>query len=173
MADINMKKAALQLLVVNEILTQEEVDKCINAISDDHEIIETRPITPSRSNQTGVLFEDSRICVAFKGMNKITNLFFGEGIEFKFIIHNKTDYEMKVNATDISINDFIISSSELLCSEATPNRKTIDNFSLYSISLDDVDVKDIEDIYSLELAISYEIEDLDIEYESASVEIDI
>lgn len=52
-------------------------------------------------------------------------------------------------------------------------KKTIDNFNLYSGALDDVDVSSPDDIYELELAISYEIEELDIEREGNAVEIDL
>ena len=67
----------------------------------------------------------------------------------------------------------MVSNSELICSEATPMKKTIDNFNLYSGALDDVDVSSPDDIYELELAISYEIEELDIEREGNAVEIDL
>ena len=173
MADMNMKKTALQLLVVNGILTQDEVDKCIQAISDDS-IVSIAPASVTCDDyDQNIVYEDNNISVTYKSMTKVSNLFFGDGISFKFIVHNKTNYDIRVNATDISVNDFIVSNSELICSAAAPKKKTIDNFSLYGRSLEDVDVEDVDDIYSLELAISYEIEALDIEREGDPVSIDV
>ena len=175
MADINMKKTALQLLVLNGILTQEEVDKCIKVLSNEdlgYSNSGTETL-PQLYGETDVVFEDNKVCVTYKGIRKVNNLFFGEGIEFRFVVQNKTSFEMRVSATDITINDFVVSNDELICSEATPHKKTIDSFSLYSRALDDVDVTDTDDIYSLELAIKYEISDIDLEYESEAVEINI
>ena len=173
MADLNMKKTALQLLVVNGILTQEEVDKCIRVLSDEDDGYTGIEKLPQSYENSDVVFEDSKISVTYKGARKVSNLFFGDGIEFRFVIQNKTCFKMRVSATDITINDFVVSGDELICSEATPNKKTIDSFHLYSRALDDVDVTDVDDIYSLELAIKYEISDIDFEYESESVEINI
>ena len=168
-----MKKTALQLLVLNDILTQEEVDKCIRVLSDEDDGYLGIKVLPQSYKPSDVVFEDNNICVTYKGTRKINNLFFGEGIEFRFIVQNKSYLEMSVSATDITINDFVVSGDELICSEAAPNKKTIDSFCLYGRALDDVDVTDIDDIYSLELAIKYEISDINFEYESEAVEINI
>ena len=175
MADFEMKKTAIQLLAINGILTQAEVDKCIKAISSDDCDVEHNEEVVARSSSisSNCVYEDSNLCVIFKSISSISNLFFGDGIEFKFIIQNKTNYDIRVNATEITINGFVVSNSELICSEATPMKKTIDNFNLYSGALNDVDVSSPDDIYELELAISYEIEELDIEREGNAVEIDL
>lgn len=174
MSDFDIKKTSIQLLGINGILTEEEVEKCIRVISgDDYEDNNITPAIYSGEVSSNCVYEDLNLSVTFKGIQDVSNLFFGDGVAFKFVIHNKTSHDIRVEATEITVNDFVVSNNELLCSEAAPSKKTIESFYLYSGALDDVDVSSAGDIYSLELAIKYEIEDLDIEQEGDPISVDL
>lgn len=168
MADMNMKIKGLKLLVQNGILTDAECDRCIEVLSGEGRAIAVSGRGPA-SMSSGADYEDSRIAIKFKGINRISNLFFGTGFEFKFVVQNKTNYEMRVNATEVTVNGFVVSNGELINSEAAANKKTLDSIYLYDKKMNTVDVYDIDDIEEFEFKIKYEIEDINYEFESESV----
>lgn len=168
MADMNMKIKGLKLLVQNGILTDAECDRCIEVLSGEGRTIAVSGRGPASMN-SGADYEDSRIAIKFKGINRISNLFFGAGFEFKFVVQNKTNYEMRVNATEVTVNGFVVSNGELINSEAAANKKTLDSIYLYDKKMNTVDVYDIDDIEEFEFKIKYEIEDINYEFESESV----
>ena len=172
MADLNMKITGLKLLVQNGILTEEECERCIDAMSDPgNEIV---PVVKGTvvSSSGSYDYEDSKIAIKFKGISRISNLFFGDGYSFKFVLLNKTTYELRVNVTEVTVNGFVVSNSELLCSEAAANKKTIDTISLYDGTMQDCDVYGVDDITEFEFKIQYEIEDIDYEYESDVISVE-
>lgn len=169
MADMSMKIKGLKLLVQNGILTESECELCIGALSGER----TSVVVTGRPSSTvsGADYDDDKISIKFKGISRISNLFFGDGYEFKVVIQNKTGYEMRVSATEITVNGFVISNDELINSEAAANKKTIDAFHLYDKKMNGCDVYGIDDIEELEFRIKYEIEDTDYEYESESISV--
>lgn len=171
MADMNVKISGLKLLVKNGILSEEECERCIEAISGSaNEIVPTvtGTVVPASGEYD---YEDSKIAIRFKGIQRISNMFFGDGYSFKYIILNKTPYEIRVNVTEVTVNGFVVSNRELLCSEAASNKKTIDVICLYDSKMQDCDVYDTDDIEEFEFKIQYEIEDIDYEYESSIVSV--
>lgn len=168
MADMNMKIKGLKLLVQNGILTENECNICIEALSEEQTSIIVAGRRPV-SGLSGTDYEDDKISVKFKGISRVSNLFFGEGFEFKFVVQNKSSYTMRVNATEVTVNGFVVSNSELINSEAAANKKTIDSIYLYDKKMNGCDVYDISDIEEFEFKIKYEMEDIDFEYETESV----
>lgn len=167
MADLELKKKALKLLVSNGVLTDEECEKCISAISNDFPIASiARDTYSTTSVSSGVIYDDDNITVSYKGLDEITNLFYGKGYAIKFIVENKTSHEMSVSATEISVNGFMIEDDTYIESAVPARRKTINSANIFQGKLDDVEVYSIDDMETLELRIKYEIEDLDVEEES-------
>lgn len=165
MADLELKKKALRLLVTNGVLTDEECEKCIGAITQN----DTRVLAPninSVSLGTGVIYEDENLAVSYKGIHGITNLFFGKGYSIRFIVQNKTSYEMAVSATEISVNGFMIEDDEYIESEVPANRKTVSGANIFQGKLNDCDVYSIDDMETLELRVKYAIKDINVERES-------
>lgn len=116
-------------------------------------------------------YEDSRIAVKFKGINRTSNLFYGDGFEFKFIVQNKTNYEMRVKATEVTVNGFVVSNDELINSEAAANKKTIDSIYLFDGKMNTVDVFGVDDIEQFEFKIQYEIEAINYTFESEPISV--
>lgn len=169
MADMNMKIKGLKLLVQNGILTEAECNRCIEVLSGQDTGIVVSSGRSSVATVSGADYEDNRIAIKFKGINRVSNLFFGTGFEFKFVVQNKTNYEMRVAATEVTVNGFVVSNSELINSEAAANKKTLDSIYLYDKKMNTVDVYGIDDIEEFEFKIKYEIKDLNYEFESDSV----
>lgn len=170
MADMNTKIKGLKLLVQNGILTTEECDRCIDAISGGG----TSMVTSGRSSASaisGADYEDDKISVKFKGITRISNLFFGKGYEFKYVIHNKTSHEMSVSATEVTVNGFVVSNDERINAEAAANKKTIDSIYLFDKKMSGCDVYSIDDIKEFEFRIKYEMKDINYEYESEPVNV--
>lgn len=167
MADLQLKKKALQLLVSNGVLTEEECKKCISVIEGDTSTdVGNKGSLSSPSISSGVIFEDENLVISYKGIENITNLFYGKGYHIKFIVENKTSHEMSVSATEISVNGFMVEDDTYIESAVPANRKTINGANIFQGKLDDCDVYSIEDMNTLELRIKYEIEDIDVEKES-------
>lgn len=169
MADMNMKIKGLKLLVQNGILTESECELCIGVLSGERTSVAVTG-RPS-SAVAGADYEDNKISIKFKGIRRISNLFFGDGFEFKFVIQNKTGHEMRVSATEVTVNGFVVSNNELINSEAAANKKTLDSIYLYDKKMNGCDIYGIDDIEEFEFKIKYEIEDIDYEYESESVSV--
>ena len=170
MANISMKIKGLKLLAQNGILTNEECEKCIDIISGGTSIATSG--RNSVSPISDVDYEDDKIAVLFKGISRISNLFLGDGYEFNYIVQNKTSHKMRVSATEVTVNGFVVSNDELINSEAAPNKKTIDGICLYDKKMNGCDVYCIDDIEEFEFRIKYEMEDTDYEYESELVSVE-
>lgn len=170
--DMATKIKGLKLLVSNGILTDEECEKCIAAITAES----TENALVSKSYIGSVVeestYSDSNITVSFKGIDRVTNLFYGEGYQFKFVLQNHTQHIIKVYLKEVTVNGFVISSSELLCNEAAAGKKTIDFIGLYDSKLNDCDIYGSDDFESLEFRVHYEVQDTGYEYESRLVSID-
>ena len=177
-----VKEKCLQLLVDKGILTEEEFEKCINVIKEDNinvdNLFETIEIEPTKRINNNYLYEDYRICVKYKGLQEITNLFYGKGISIRFLVENKTSQSIRVHGTEITINGFMVDDDAWLVSELPANKKTIDGLNLFYGKLEEYDINSIDDIETIELKIMTELmEDGstidDTENESYQLELDI
>ena len=159
---LEAKKRALKILVDNEIFTEAELDCCTDALKEFYErqfsgISEQK--NSSRSND--YIFEDDVIRVKYKGLRRITNLFFGAGYDIRFIVENKSSFNLKVSAVDISANDFVIEDSGLIVSELAPYKKAVEGVGVYDRTLNDCDIYEIEDFGELEFCIKYQIQEIE------------
>ena len=114
-------------------------------------------------------YEDEYLYLKFKDVDSVSNLLFGDGFGFKFLIKNRTDNTITVRAKSVSINGFIVSSNEQIIADLGGHKKAIDSIYLYfnRNNLNDCDVYSADDIAELSFMIEITDEDNDeIHYSS-------
>ena len=115
---------------------------------------------------TDFAYSDSFLTLKYKGVDDVSNLFFGNGVQIKFLIENTSVYTLRVTAKNIAINGFVVSSSELIIGELGPHKKAIDTISLYR-NLEDCEVTSALDIDTIEFSVEYEAKEINKEFESS------
>lgn len=158
---LEIKKKGLQILVDNEIFTEEEYDCCVGALKELYGIEDLDSDEIQVEIVDDYIYEDEIIRVKYKGLRRITNLFFGAGYDIRFIVENKSSFNLKVSAIDISSNDFVLEDDGYIVSDLAPYKKAVDGVGIYDGTLNDCDIYDIDDFGELEFRIKYEIQELD------------
>ena len=129
------------------------------------------PNAPAVSYTGEYDYEDGNIRLKFKGHEETNNLFFGEGVGFKFLIENKTTNSYRISAKDVSVNGFVVSSSELITSKLGAFKKAIDEMYLFfnKNNLNDCDIYSIDDVEELSFVLEVEDETTNKSYDSEEV----
>lgn len=107
MADMNTKKTALQLLVMNGILTEQEAAKCIAVLKE--AMMDGR-----------VIYEDDAIIVSFKSLKKVGSVeksysrkasIFEIGLD----LYNKSDEAFEVIVYEMYFNGYPVPTEQRIC----------------------------------------------------------
>ena len=148
MADMNTKKTALQLLVMNGILTEQEAARCIEVLAEYNEI---------KSMAGRVIYEDDSIIVSFKNLEKIGSqkkdyAWKESTFEIGLDLYNKTDESFEVSADDICFNGGWVSDWKTICT-VPAREKREGTFSVsvgYNSFMGKEPGKDVENVEEIE-----------------------
>ena len=118
-------------------------------------------INPSSSVRLGckyedVVFEDDTILVTYKGIYKFSGLF-AQGYRIRFVIENKTNQKLRIQGKNISVNGFVVTSSDIFNSEVETHKKVIDTVLMGQSNLHSIGVKNVFDMNSVSLSFEYEV----------------
>ena len=158
MADQDVKKTAIQLLVTNGILSQEEADECIDAIARVYEKQKGR-----------LVYQDENIALYFKGIEALTDGYewggFDKryvGYEFYFGVQNKSDESaVSVDADQIFLNRIKMQEYGCICKKVPPKEYRTGSFSVFCEGYLGRTIKSVEDIKRIGLEIVCERESND------------
>lgn len=152
MANIELKIQALRLLVENQILTEEEFLRCKKAVSEDSNEYEIEVVNGPVS---GKVYDDSRMRIEFKNIDRVNNLFYGPGYRFSFSLSNNTNMDFRVHLREVTINGFTVGNDERLCECVVAHKKAIGEIYLFDKKLNQCDVYEQRDIEEMEFKVQY------------------
>lgn len=103
-----------------------------------------------------VVFENAAISVTYKGIYKFSGLF-AQGYRIRFVIENKTNQKLRIQGKYISVNGFVVTSSDIFNSEVEMHKKVIDTVLMGQSNLHSIGVKNVSDMKNVSLSFEYEV----------------